>query len=359
MKSKIPVAIVVPYRNRAALLPRTLNSLHALTYRPLQILLVDDGSTDDSCEICQIFKQRTDEDDFRTMLLRTKGEGVCRARNVGLAACNAPWVYFFDSDDEATPSYVDEVMGLLARDAKDGRPLPDIVACATVMYFPDGRKKVRDTLQTASVVDQILCGHMATHGMFFNTGALRAAGGWNEKLAKWNDWELGVRMLWSGAAVQWMSGQKFHRIHQHPDSITGTGFAPTRHALRDAICEVERLLTQGSNFATPSKVTLHSPSASAWRKGWRNTDNDAASLLALACRSAILYGKLAREVSSEVAAEVLGQAKDVANRIAPQTLSDMTVWVVSGYSRRIGTGAWRVALALSKAVTPFLRICKS
>lgn len=346
MKNSLPVAIVVPFRNRAALLPRTLSSLRAQTYRPLQLYLVDDGSTDKSCEVCRRFQQESDSAELRVTLLQTGGTGVCHARNAGLAACDTPWVYFFDSDDEATPTYIEDVMTLLARDAEEKGQTPDIVACATVMHFPGGKTKARDALYTASVTDQILCGHMATHGMFFKTETLRKAGGWNEKLAKWNDWELGVRLLWQGCTVQWMGKRTYHCIHQHPDSITGTGFSPSYPALIEAIKEVNKLLAHEEGHAMPAEAAPASQppkKLSAWA---HNEDNRASALLALAARAAVLHGKLWRESSPDAAKAALRLSEEISVRITPRWASAAAVWTVANYAKRVGKGAWRVALAL-------------
>lgn len=90
------VTVVIPTFNRAALLRRALESVRAQTHPPDEIIVVDDGSTDDTARIVQ-----QDFSDVRYML--QDSAGVSAARNRGIAAAHTPWVAFLDSDDEWRP----------------------------------------------------------------------------------------------------------------------------------------------------------------------------------------------------------------------------------------------------------------
>ena len=89
------VSIIVPIYNTQKYLEQCLNSLLTQTYRNLQIILVDDGSTDGSGKICDAYAAR----DNRIHVIHQKNQGVSAARNQGLEKAQGEWVVFVDSDD--------------------------------------------------------------------------------------------------------------------------------------------------------------------------------------------------------------------------------------------------------------------
>jgi len=97
---------VVPSYNRARLLPETLNSLLAQKHAFDQIIIVDDGSTDDTAAMVAA---RYPE----CIFLSQKNGRQQRARNTGIAAATSDWVVLCDSDDLLTPDYLSQIVILL------------------------------------------------------------------------------------------------------------------------------------------------------------------------------------------------------------------------------------------------------
>ncbi len=96
---KQTVSVIVPIHNSAKYLPACLDSLMAQTYSDLQIILVDDGSEDDSLDICRSYAER----DNRITVIHQVCSGVSSARNAGMDAANGVFIGFMDSDDTADP----------------------------------------------------------------------------------------------------------------------------------------------------------------------------------------------------------------------------------------------------------------
>ncbi|WP_448501132.1 glycosyltransferase family 2 protein [Sphingomonas sp.] len=94
------IAVVIPNYNGAATLAATLDSVCAQTHRALDILVVDDGSTDDSPALVERHAARDD----RIHLLRQRNGGVASARNHGWRTARADLIAFIDSDDLWAPS---------------------------------------------------------------------------------------------------------------------------------------------------------------------------------------------------------------------------------------------------------------
>ena len=89
------VSIVVPVYNVEDCLSYCVESLRQQTYKNIEIILVDDGSTDSSGEICDQYAR----EDERIKVLHIDNGGQSRARNIGVQASSSDWIMFLDSDD--------------------------------------------------------------------------------------------------------------------------------------------------------------------------------------------------------------------------------------------------------------------
>ena len=100
------ISVVVPCYNNAAHLAATLGSVRAQTRRPLEVLVVDDGSSDDSVAVASTFEE------VRLITL-PRNSGVSWARNTGLLAARGEMIAWLDGDDIWEPNHLATVAGLL------------------------------------------------------------------------------------------------------------------------------------------------------------------------------------------------------------------------------------------------------
>jgi glycosyltransferase involved in cell wall biosynthesis len=114
------VGVIIPMFNSAATIDETLASVHTQTYRDLEIVVVDDGSSDGSNLAVRRWMQR----DSRIRLVKQPNQGVAAARNTGAAATTAPLLAFLDADDLWAPGKIAEQVAVLAEDAQ-----PRLVYC--------------------------------------------------------------------------------------------------------------------------------------------------------------------------------------------------------------------------------------
>lgn len=84
------ISVVIPVYNTAPYLEKCLDSVVKQTYQNLQVIIINDGSTDDSAEICQKFADK----DKRIEFINKKNEGVSTARNMGIEKSHGEWIYF-------------------------------------------------------------------------------------------------------------------------------------------------------------------------------------------------------------------------------------------------------------------------
>lgn len=109
------VSVIVPVYNVVQYLEKCLTSIMNQTYRYLEILVIDDGSTDHSGEICD----RMAAIDERIRVVHQKNAGVSSARNKGLDICSGLYVLFVDSDDWLEPEMIELMVSAIEKTNTD------------------------------------------------------------------------------------------------------------------------------------------------------------------------------------------------------------------------------------------------
>lgn len=103
MKSNPLVSVIVPVYNVEKYLEQCLNSILGQTYKNLEIIVVDDGSTDSSSKIINEYKKK----DSRIVVISQKNQGLSAARNTGIKKAQGDYIMFVDSDDWIAPDIVE------------------------------------------------------------------------------------------------------------------------------------------------------------------------------------------------------------------------------------------------------------
>lgn len=86
------ISVIIPVYNRAKLIKRAINCVLNQSFKDYEIIVIDDGSTDETLEILESFKE--------IKVIKQKNFGVSHARNQGIKSSKYPWIAFLDSDDE-------------------------------------------------------------------------------------------------------------------------------------------------------------------------------------------------------------------------------------------------------------------
>ncbi|CAI9430269.1 hypothetical protein MSHRCOH1_08710 [Candidatus Ornithobacterium hominis] len=111
------ISVIIPVYNVEEYLVECINSVLAQTYTNLEIILVNDGSTDSSGEICREYAKK----DNRIILIEKENGGLSDARNAGLDVCTGKYISFVDSDDIIHPGFISLLYKYISYDT--------IVAC--------------------------------------------------------------------------------------------------------------------------------------------------------------------------------------------------------------------------------------
>ena len=304
------VSVIVPAYNREKFIEETLRSVKEQAYRPLELIVVDNGSDDSTLSLCERFAASEHGSGFSVKVLSEKRRGASACRNTGARAATGRWLSFFDSDDFMSPDFISDAMKLAVGDVQ-------LVAGAT--NIDDGKKVRRRVFRySAEVEEQILTGELSTQSMIMRSDLFGRVGGWNESLPRWNDWELGVRILLACPVVAWLREKSYHIIRAHENSITGKDFSGSFNALMAACRAVESDL-MSSQACCPRAVA------------------------ALSYRVFMLSGILRREKSFSCSAE----AKCYAEKLSAGRFGRMTGRLLMRYTSCGGRGAWLVARVLA------------
>jgi glycosyltransferase involved in cell wall biosynthesis len=121
------VSVIVPLFNKAPFVVRALDSIRAQTFADYEVIVVDDGSTDDGGQLVASCC------DVRVRLVTQSNAGPGAARNRGIAEATGEFLAFLDADDEWTPGFLEKNLGLLARHG------PEVAAVSSGYFqYPSG-----------------------------------------------------------------------------------------------------------------------------------------------------------------------------------------------------------------------------
>ena len=114
MSQTVKLSIIVPVFNAEPFIEQCIRSVLDQPWRDLELILVNDGSTDSSLQICLQW-----EADPRVRILSTENRGVSHARNMGLDVAAGEWIMFLDSDDYLLEGCLEKLMALCSPDAQE------------------------------------------------------------------------------------------------------------------------------------------------------------------------------------------------------------------------------------------------
>lgn len=174
-------SIVMPARNRAALVGRAIDSVLAQTHPRWELLVVDDGSIDDTARVVAGYAA-----DPRVRLLQGPARGVSAARNVALAQARGEWIFYLDSDNRWSPDFLRAMLAYLqAADRDSGY---------SGIALEDGAGRTLGYRGAPFDWDACLASNYVDLNSFCHRRALfDELGGFDETLRRMVDWDLILR----------------------------------------------------------------------------------------------------------------------------------------------------------------------
>ena len=174
-------SIIVPTYNRKDILAYALYSVLAQTYKNFEIIIVDDGSTDNTKEyINEIFSHQIQKKKIKYFY--TKNQGVCRARNYGLAHAKNDWIVYLDSDNVWQANYLETFARMISKEINT-----NCFYCNFTTYKQNYGGKAFD-------FEKLLLGNYIDLGTFVHKKSVyEELGGFDTNMTRLVDWELIIR----------------------------------------------------------------------------------------------------------------------------------------------------------------------
>jgi len=215
------VSVIIPTYNAAEWVCATIDSVIAQTYPDLELIVVDDGSRDDTVSVVRRKLARDFRNDWKIIELGTN-RGPSVARNVGLDAANGSWVQFLDSDDFISPTKFERQMAYCAR-------APDEV---TAIYSPwrrcflddgeitwEGPLIAPDMEGRAPVMCLVGSVRPLHSAGLARRSTLERIGGFDETLRFWECEEITVRLAAAGRLAAVQSPEPCYLWRMHRDKL--------------------------------------------------------------------------------------------------------------------------------------------
>lgn len=254
MPEQLKVSIVIPCYNSEKWILTCIQSCVGQTYHNIEIIVVDDGSTDQSVEIIKNFK------DQRIKLIQQKRQGANAARNIGAKISDGRWIVFLDSDDFLHLQAIEKQVqsALMHRDA--------VIACKTRMFLDGSESKILKS-KVGAKVDRFECQvyeskaflketriekkwlQPQTAGWLFPRDSILQVNGFDESLEICQEVELYVRIfpLFGEIVLNDFEGIFYRKYFQGKDNIFNFKSRQKVEDLSKALLKIEKNILEKWN----------------------------------------------------------------------------------------------------------------
>lgn len=203
------VSVIIPCFNGAKHIGAAIDSALAQTIRDIEIIVIDDGSTDSSARVMQPYLG-----DKRVRYRYQMNRGLPGARNAGAQVARSDYLAFLDADDQLTPNAI-ELMLLHVLQSGSDWCLIDILKKTHT-----GDEVQRTEIPSGNIVHGILREDFIRRGMFFLRDSFFAVGMYDEEMKNREDWDINIRMFSKGFVYSYLP-QPLYLYTWRPGSITG------------------------------------------------------------------------------------------------------------------------------------------
>lgn len=197
LRNNPSVSVIIPTYNRAHLIGRAIQSVLNQTYQDFEIIVVDDGSMDNTNEIIKDFQI---QDKRIRYIKHEKNKGGAVARNTGIKDAKGEYISFLDSDDEWLKNKLESEIDVL-------KNKKNCIICSTGCNFI--KEKGRKIISKRHIKKQIISQKIALRAECLTTNdftvlkkAVLEIGGFDERLPARQDWDFWIRITSVGSGFQ-------------------------------------------------------------------------------------------------------------------------------------------------------------
>ncbi len=275
------VSVVMPAYNRMKLIERSVRSVQAQTFRDWQLLVVDDGSTDDTVGVVQSL---ADNDNRITCIRNSRSKGPAGARNCGLDHAQTKYIAYLDSDDEWESFHLGQMVEYLDKypdviDIMTANPLRKYQESGEVFNYDEldlsifQFQRIADGYLFApeTVFERQLFGRVLTTQAIVGRSEVIKSTAWNESIAAGDDCLYNLELCRRRPRICHL--QAYHVIYwAHEDSLTNCAGSKSPRQLESLATDFAEYLRLVNKFdLTPSqrkKVCRDLSGVLAWQLGY-------------------------------------------------------------------------------------------
>ncbi len=193
-KSNVVVSVIVPTYNRESLVLDALESVKSQSYRPIQLVIVDDGSSDSTVQVVDTWRLDNEESDFKIDVTTQPNSGGNVARNKGISLTTGKLISFLDSDDVWHPHKIELQVAEILKDEKIGA-----VYCGlqhVVLPSNQVTSKQKHDYPTGRLLAKILICDVTnpTSTYMVRRAVFEKVGVFDETLEARQDWDMWIRI---------------------------------------------------------------------------------------------------------------------------------------------------------------------
>ena len=256
------ISVIIPTYNRRNTLPRAVESVLNQTYKPIEIIVVDDGSTDGT-------KEMFSEMYPLVRYIYQVNSGVSSARNTGIKSASGDWIALLDSDDEWLPDKLDRQVKLLQDNA-------EIRFCHTNEIWIRNNVRINQKKKHQKYGGNIfkkcldIC-RISPSSSLFHTSVINDVGLFDESLVVCEDYDLWLRIT-SKYTVLFLDQPLIKKFGGHSDQLSRVLGGIEQYRIRS----LEKILTSkslsGSQFEAAKDMLIHK--LQIYAKGLKKRDKN-------------------------------------------------------------------------------------
>lgn len=260
--TKALVSIIIPFYNAASFLSQTIQSALDQTWSSIEIILVDDGSTDESLEIAKKIKSN------KIIVIQQKNSGASAARNSGLLHAKGEYIQFLDADDLLSPTKIELQMEQLVDEN-------NAISFGTCVHFKNGTSHTKGVLSEHIGFNEnelpitfvkklyggyssIPAGMVEIHSWLCPRSVIEMAGQWNEKLTVDDDGEFFLRVILNASKIKYcQEAILFYRKHETASLSNSSGLSNIISAITALKLKSSHLLKYNDDFVLKKIISQY------------------------------------------------------------------------------------------------------
>ncbi len=226
------MSVVIPARDAESFIAETVESVLAQTRPPVEVIVVDDGSTDGTADVLRRFGERI-------RVLTQPWHGAAAARNAGAAVASGTWLAFLDADDTWLPEKLERQLAVAAAQ-RVGMVFSDRYNVGARGGLPPVQSQLQRMYSGDVFLDLLVLGnHITLSSAIVRADLFRSLGGFSETLTHAEDWDFWIRLAEGHRVGVCHEPLVCYRLHQgmkssNPHRMQAARDEIVRRALRSA-----------------------------------------------------------------------------------------------------------------------------